>query len=378
MLHEFLSKNRTELIDRCRAKVDKRRTSRVGDPAQKFGIPQFLDQLIKTLQVEQTSEPLRSRKISGTEDGKPAVSEIAGTAAHHGSELLLQGFPVDQVVHDYGDLCQAITGLAFEQKAPIQADEFQTLNRCLDNGIADAVKEYARHRDVLIEDRSAHLLNERLGALAHELRNHVQTATLAIFAMKTGTVGLTGATGDVLDRSMIALRTLIDKSLADVRMTAGMPVRRQLLPVAAFIAEVNVSASLEAQARGIRLTVGTVDPTVMVEVDRDLLFSAIGNLLQNAFKFSTHKFEVSLKAYAAGNRVLIDVEDSCGGLPAGKAESMFAPFTQRSADKSGLGLGLSICRRAVEANNGNVRVRDKPGAGCVFTIDLPRSSQSCS
>jgi hypothetical protein len=109
MLHEFLSKNRTELIDRCRAKVDERRTSRVNDPAQKFGIPQFLDQLIKTLQVEQTSEPMRSRKISGPEDGKPAVSEIAGTAAHHGSELLLQGFPVDQVVHDYGDLCQAIT-----------------------------------------------------------------------------------------------------------------------------------------------------------------------------------------------------------------------------------------------------------------------------
>ena len=378
MLHEFLSKNRTELIDRCRAKVDERRTSRVNDPAQKFGIPQFLDQLIKTLQVEQTSEPMRSRKISGPEDGKPAVSEIAGTAAHHGSELLLQGFPVDQVVHDYGDLCQAITGLAFEQNAPIQADEFKTLNRCLDNGIADAVKEYARQRDVLIEDRSAHVLNERLGALAHELRNHVQTATLAIFAMKTGSVGLTGATGDVLDRSMIALRTLIDKSLADVRMTAGMPVRHQLLPVAAFISEVNVSASLEAQARGIRLTVGTVDPTLMVEVDRDLLFSAIGNLLQNAFKFSAHKFEVSLKAYAVGNRVLIDVEDSCGGLPAGKAESMFTPFTQRSADKSGMGLGLSICRRAVEANNGIVRVRDKPGAGCVFTIDLPRSSQSCS
>jgi len=76
-----------------------------------------------------------------------------------------------------------------------------------------------------------------------------------------------------------------------------------------------------------------------------------------------------------GNRVLIDVEDSCGGLPAGKAESMFTPFTQRSADKSGMGLGLSICRRAVEANNGIVRVRDKPGAGCVFTIDLPRTSR---
>ena len=139
--------------------VDERRTSRADDPEHEFGIPQFLDQLIKTLEVEQTSEPARSREISGPEDGKPAVSEIASTATRHGSELLLQGFTIDQVVHDYGDLCQAITGLAFEQKAPIQADEFQTLNRCLDNGIADAVKEYAHKRDVLLDDRNAHVLN---------------------------------------------------------------------------------------------------------------------------------------------------------------------------------------------------------------------------
>jgi signal transduction histidine kinase len=377
MLHTFLTRNRTELIDRCRSSVVGRRTSRADDPAHEFGIPQFLDQLIKTLEVEQTSEPMRSRAISGTEDGKPAVSEIASTAACHGSELLLRGFTIDQVVHDYGDLCQAITGLAFEQNIPVQADEFQTLNRCLDNGIADAVKQYARQRDVLLEDRSAHTLNERLGSLAHELRDHVHTAMLAISMIKTGTVGITGATGALLDRSMISLRDLIDRSLVDVRTAEATPVRRQLLSVATFIAEAKVSASLEAQARGCRLTVDIVNPMLMVEVDRDLLSSAISNLLQNAFKFSAPRSEVSLKAYAAGDRVLIDVEDSCGGLPAGKAENMFMPFTQRSADKSGMGLGLSICRRAVEANNGVVRVRDNPGVGCVFTIDLPRSSRYC-
>ena len=57
-------------------------------------------------------------------------------------------------------------------------------------------------------------------------------------------------------------------------------------------------------------------------------------------------------SYAAADRVLIDVEDHCGGLPPGIAEKMFLPFTQSGEDKSGLGLGLSICRRSVEANNG--------------------------
>ena len=76
--------------------------------------------------------------------------------------------------------------------------------------------------------------------------------------------------------------------------------------------------------------------------------------------------------HAAGDRVLIEVEDHCGGLPPGAAEQMFQPFVQNDADRSGLGLGLSICRNSVEANEGALRVRDLPGSGCVFVIDLPR------
>jgi signal transduction histidine kinase len=69
---------------------------------------------------------------------------------------------------------------------------------------------------------------------------------------------------------------------------------------------------------------------------------------------------------------MIEIGDHCGGLPAGDAERMFLPFTQTSEDRTGLGLGLSISRKSVEANNGTLSVRNLPGAGCVFTIDLPR------
>ena len=107
-----------------------------------------------------------------------------------------------------------------------------------------------------------------------------------------------------------------------------------------------------------------------------MLASAVSNLLQNAFKFTKHRTEVSLNAHAAGNRVLIEIADHCGGLPVGAAETMFLPFTQVGLDNSGLGLGLSIARRSVEANQGILTVRDVPGSGCVFTIDLPRTLQS--
>lgn len=299
------------------------------------------------------------------------MSEVGTTAALHGRELSLQGFTVEQVVHDYGDLCQAITDLAFERSAPIEIDEFRTLNRCLDNGIADAVSEYAFQRNALVENTGVKALNERLGFLAHELRNHLHVATLAVTAIKAGNVGMTGATGAVLDRSLIGMRSLIDRSLADVRVAAGMLPRRQLVSLADFVADVKVSASLESQSRGCTFVVAEVDLGLGLDVDREMLLSAVGNLLQNGFKFTRPNTEVVLRAYAAGDRILIEIEDHCGGVPLG-AENLFMPFKQGGKDKSGLGLGLSICRRSVEANNGALRFRDVAGTGCVFTIDLPR------
>jgi signal transduction histidine kinase len=313
-----------------------------------------------------------SRKVSGPSGGGPAVSEIGATATLHGRELSLRGFTVEQVVHDYGDLCQAITDIALERGAPIETDEFRTLNRCLDNGIADAVTEYAFQRNSLVENTGVKALNERLGFLAHELRNHLHVATLAVTAIKAGNVGVTGATGAVLDRSLIGMRSLIDRSLADVRVAAGMLPRRQLVSLADFVSDVKISASLEAHSRGCTFTAGDVDPVLALDVDREMLLSAVGNLLQNGFKFTRPNTEVLLSAYAVADRIRVEIEDHCGGLPAGFADNVFLPFNQRSSDKSGLGLGLSICRRSIEANNGVLRVRDIPGSGCVFTIELPR------
>lgn len=377
MLYEFLTDNRIELIESCRSKVAQRPAPGADRGELEYGIPLFLDQLIKTLHVEQTAHPLQSRKVSATSGGgNPVLSEGGGTAALHGRELLQHGFTVEQVVRDYGDLCQAITGLAVEHGEPITTDEFRTLNRCLDNGIAEAVTEFNYQRDVVMDDEQEQALNRRLGFLSHELRNLVSTATLALSAIKSGHVALNGATGAILDRSLVGLVNLIDRSLAEVRMTAEVAPRHQLFALDRFIAEIKVSASLEARVKGSVFRVSAVDPSLAVAADRDLLFAALGNLLQNAFKFTHHGSEVTLNAYAVADRILLEVEDHCGGLPAGDAEKMFLPFTQDNEDKSGLGLGLSISRRSVEANGGVLRVRDVPGSGCVFTIDLPRHATS--
>jgi signal transduction histidine kinase len=369
----FLDANREGLIARCREKVALRSGPGGPELELEFGITPFFEQLIKTLRLEQGEHPSRSSKVSGpTGGGAPSQSEIGETAAAHGRELLLHGYTVEALVHDYGDLCQAITDLAVEKGFVIQPGEFRIFNRCLDNAIAIAVTEYGYQREALVSERNSEAFNERLGVFAHEMRNSLNSATLALQLIRQGKVGHSGSTGFVLDRSLLQMRGLIDRSLAEVRLNAGLPSRYQVFSMADFIAEVRISAQLEADVHGCALIVSRVDPKLAVDADRDMLVSAVGNLLQNAFKYTHVGSEVRLDCYALADRVLVDVEDHCGGLPAGSLERLFEPFVQAASNRSGVGLGLSIARRSVEANLGSLRARDRPGSGCVFTIDLPR------
>jgi signal transduction histidine kinase len=379
-MYQFLINNRDELIARCKHKVAQRPQRAATMQQLIHGIPIFLEQLTRTLRAEERGEAAEGKRISGASGGDSVVlSEIGLSAAAHGKELLEMGFSVDQVVHDYGDLCQAITDLAVERDAPFSIEEFRTLNRCLDNAIADAVTEFSFQRDIARSKEQALEVNQRIGFLVHELRNALATATLAVKALEMTNMPLGGATGAVLKRSLDALQKLIDKTIAEVRVEPQPASVREQFTVADFLADAAAMARLDPRAVLCAFEVAPVDVDLRLEANRGLLSAALGNLLQNAFKFSHAHGKVQLRAVQASGRVLIQVQDSCGGLPPGSAERMFTPFAQRSEDRTGLGLGLSISRKAVEAEGGTLRVQDLPGVGCVFTMDLePAASAPAS
>ena len=82
-----------------------------------------------------------------------------------------------------------------------------------------------------------------------------------------------------------------------------------------------------------------------------------------------------LRARANHDRLLIETEDECGGFAPAKGE-LFQAFSERhGSDQSGLGLGLSIARKAVRAHGGDISVRNLPGKGCIFVIDVPLASE---
>jgi hypothetical protein len=181
-LDDFIAANRDEIIRRCRAKVARRPDPPATDAELADGVPHFLDQLVKELR-----------------QGPSNSQEIGQGGIQHGHDLRRQGFTIGQVVHDYGDICQSVTGLAVELSAPISTDDFRTLNRCLDDAIAGAVTEYARADDASRDGTS------------HELRNLTDAAITAFEVLQTGTVGVGGSTGAVVHHSLLSIRALIDR-----------------------------------------------------------------------------------------------------------------------------------------------------------------------
>ncbi len=354
MLRDFIEEHREEILARARLRVAARNAPRATEVELTTGLPRFLDQLCEALRRASSDEALDH-------------GEIEESAGEHGRTLFEHGVTVAQVVHDYGDLCQVITGLAVDHHTTLDADEFRTLNLCLDDAIAGAVTEYSRLRERVITDDGT----ERLGLLAHEMRNVTNTSILTFGSIQKGTVSPGGSTGVVHARSLQRLIGLIDRSLSDVRLDSGMQ-NVERVAVREVFEEVEIGAAMVARDRGLLFEVMAVDPSVIVSADRQILAAAIANLVQNALKFTKPDTTVKLGATTTTDRVLISVEDECGGLPPGKVEDLLKPFSQRGHDRVGLGLGLAICQKAAKAMGGELLIRDLPGKGCIFTLDLPK------
>ena len=353
MLYEFVTTYRDAIIARSKEKLTARPWPTASSVELSNGVPLFLTQLAEVLRDEEAGREY-------------APADIGAGGTRHGRDLLALGFTVSQVVHDYGDICQAITELAVEQNAPITTEEFHTLNRCLDTAIAEAVTEHAR---LTAQARYADDA-ERSGYTAHENRDLLNTAILAFETLKRGAVAINGSTGAVLGRSLLAMRDLVNSSITDIRIAANQQ-RRERITVAPFVDNIAAAGYLHADVRGLTFTSETVEPTLIINADPELLGSAITNLLNNAFKFTPTGGTVVLRAHREHDQLLIEVEDGCGGIPE-HAGDLFQPFGERRGrDRTGLGLGLSIARKVVRAHGGDIHVRNVPGHGCIFVVVVP-------
>jgi len=349
MLSEFVRDHREEIIARCRARVAGRVVPGLNPLELEHGIPLFLRELEEALACE-----LRQRSGAVT------------AAVAHGEDPMRSGFTIAQVVHNYGDVCQAITELAIERNASITTGESRALNNCLDNAIAEAVTAYARRHELEVAAEAAHHASQHLGRIAQELRGMLAGAIVAFHVLRTGTIAIQGTTGDVLGHSLVGLRDRLNRSLTEVRLTTGI-AQLETIAVAAFLEELEVSAIVDARARKLRLTVTPIDPEVTVDSDRSILSSIIANLLENAFDHTRPHSHVRLHTRATPDRVLFEIEDQCGGIAPDRCDQLLEHHAEQGSD----GTGLGLCVRGVKLLRGTIRVCNR-NHGCMFTVDLPR------
>jgi signal transduction histidine kinase len=383
VLHEFLKANEAKILAACEAKSNELGGMQPSSDELKTGLPIFFRQLMTVLEhtaaepdESVVDRPAMARAASASDEpaiaraaGRPFEAEVARTAGTHGNELQKRGYTLSHVVHAYGSMCQAITELAIEDKESITPIEFRKLNRCLDVAIAGAVTTFqARHIRV---DSSREI--EHLGFLAHELRNALTTVNVSLRLIKNGVVGFGGSTGQVLDRGLKHIQELIDRSLTEVRLRVDPKVHAEPAFLLQLVDQIVVTAGVEAQAKNQKLEI-RIDPTLVIEADPYLLYSALSNIIQNAIKYTHAGGVIQVRGNLVGDQAIIEVEDQCGGLRSALPSDLFKAFEQQHKDRDGIGLGLTIAHRAVTLNHGTIDVKNLPERGCIFSIKLPNAS----
>jgi signal transduction histidine kinase len=350
-LHRLLSERREELLARWARAAEASFAGSLSTVELIDRMPRFVDELIRALPP-----------------GSPQVPEGGSeNAEEHGVQRLRLGFDIGEVVREYGLLHEAILGLAGDAEIVPSLREAQVLAAAINNGTCDAVTQYQAQRDAELQRQAA----AHLGFIAHELRNPLASAQFAHVGLRRRHPE-GGRALEILGRALTSLSEMVDNVLSNAWLKMGAPLRGEHIDLRALLGDIERDVADGAEAKGVSLVV-QCEP-LLVHADPRLLSSAISNLVRNAVKFTKPDTTVVVRAWSQQERVLIEVEDACGGLPAGKTEELFSPFVQRGADRSGFGLGLAITRQAAESHNGSLRVDDLPGRGCVFTLDLPASA----
>jgi signal transduction histidine kinase len=349
-LFALLTARREDLIVRWSATVTRENAvDRISRQELVDQMPSFIDELIAAVHPE--AIPLPS-------SGENAVE--------HGAQRLNLGFNVAEVVREYGVLHRCIIEIAGESGLATTPREQLAVTRAVNAGIASALSQYVNVRDAELRRQ----MSEHLGFIAHEVRNPLSSARMAFNLLQKRELAGGGRVIDLLERTLKRTGEVIDNALNQTTLSLGATPRFEAVPLRKALDEVAFDCAAEAQHKGIDVVIAS-DAELVIDADVRLLHSALANLLQNALKFSQPSSTLNVRANRAEGRVLIEIEDTCGGLPAGRTDDLFKPLVQRGSDLSGYGLGLAIAQQATRAHGGTLSVRDLPGKGCIFTLDLP-------
>lgn len=317
-------------------------------------VREFLDAITAGLRTDQGFEQ------------HPDTAEASGIAKGHGKQRFSLGYDLAAMVREYGTLRDVLFQVVEEAGATPSVRDLSVLSKYLIGGIADAAAQYALEREAELRQQAA----RHIGFLAHELRNPLASLRLVVDVMRHKGELPPGRSAQRLEQGLTRLSELIDNSLVEMRLRVIPEPQREPVDMGALLQALVEEVAADVESKRLHISV-EVPPGLRLQADRRLLHSAFSNLVRNAAKFTREGGALHLYVKEGDNRVTVNVEDECGGLPEGRIQALFNPFVQVGQDRSGFGLGLAIAKQAAEAHGGELRVHNLPGRGCVFVLDLP-------
>jgi PAS domain S-box-containing protein len=219
--------------------------------------------------------------------------------------------------------------------------------------------------------------DEFLAVLAHELRNPLAPITNAVELLRRGDAGEAAWATDVIDRQAQHLRRLVDDLLDISRISRGtISLHLEPVDLAAVVAQAVEASRPAIDARKHQLTTSLPPGPLRVRGDLTRLSQVLGNLLNNAAKFTPEGGQIWLTVEQQNDEAVVRVRDTGIGIPAGMLSYVFDLFTQVDTGserrRDGLGIGLALVRNLTEMHGGSVAVRsDGLGKGSEFIVKLP-------
>ena len=346
-MHEYIQRRRDGILDRATTRVT---TDFPFIPIDRLRphLEVILARLVDAL----------ARGVRSPEGGKASVADAG---ARMGSEQAAASLPVSLLPREIGALSDALGSVSEADGVHFDPQEYHTVNVIFDGAMQSAIEGFQK----ATPPESSQPVDALGPYFAHELRNAMGSAKLALHAIQSGELGINSGTGRVLLRSFDRVESLAERALFASRVSSGA-LQRAPIPVEDLVW--NAVFGLGAPIAQ-RVAVN-VDPTLVFDVDHTAMTSVLDNLLRNAAKYSPERSPIDVRAYPDDEDVVIEVADQCGGIPEGLVEKLFVPF-ERGAVGRGTGLGLPIVRAAVEAHGGRITVQNRPGIGCVFAVRIP-------
>jgi signal transduction histidine kinase len=247
-------------------------------------------------------------------------------------------------------------------------------------GMAVALRKVTERRRFEEELRqSDKRKNEFLAIVAHEIRNPLEPVINSIEVLRTpeATEGARERAIEMIERQTTQMTRLVDDLLDISRISRGkISLQKEPLELVSLVQSTVEDQRGVLEHRGLRVELDVPTEPIWTRGDPTRLQQVIGNLLQNARKFTAAPGRVSVRLTCVSKRAVLSVKDTGAGIPTEMLDKIFEPFTQANAashgEGAGLGLGLALVKGFVELHGGTVRATSEGlGLGAELIIELP-------